>query len=289
VTAARARFFVALQRLLPRYLLTALVYRLARIRHKAGKDFLIARFIAWFGVDTDEVAEPVPDGFATFNAFFVRALAPGARVVDAAADSIVSPVDGAVSAAGPIDRKTLLQAKGLSYSLTDLLATDTADADLYLGGAFATLYLAPYDYHRVHAPLAGELNALRYVPGDLFSVNEATVSRLPGLFVRNERLVCHLTTANGPLVLVFVGAMNVGTINSIWTGDIRPRRSGVVEEFDLRRLAADAGFAKGDLLGWFNFGSTVILVAPPGMTDGFVRLEAGRTLRMGQVIGQLGN
>lgn len=289
MTAARARFFVLLQRLLPRYLLTALVYRLARIRLRAGKDFLITRFIAWFGVDTDEVAEPVPDGYATFNDFFVRALTPGARVVDAAADSIVSPVDGTVSAAGSIDHETLLQAKGLSYSLTDLLATDTADAGLYVGGAFATLYLAPCDYHRVHAPLAGELKALRYVPGDLFSVNEATVAWLPGLFVKNERLVCHLATANGPMVLVFVGAMNVGTIHSVWTGDIRPRRSGVVAEFDLRGLTADTAFAKGDLLGWFNFGSTVILVAPPGMTEGFVRLEAGRTLRMGQVIGRLGN
>jgi phosphatidylserine decarboxylase len=287
MTEFRARLFVALQRLLPKYLLTALVYRIARIRHVATKNFLITRFVALYDVETEEVARPVPEGFESFNDFFTRELEPDARLVDPHEDGIVSPVDGTVSAAGAIDGESVLQAKGHSYTLTDLLATDTAEVERYNGGAFATLYLAPYNYHRIHAPVAGELTALRYVPGDLYSVNAATVRHLPRLFARNERLVCHFESARGPLALVFVGAMNVGTINSIWTGDIRPRSTGVVEEFDLRHLRADRQFARADLLGWFNFGSTVILVAPPGVCDGFPTLKPGTTLCMGERIGQL--
>jgi phosphatidylserine decarboxylase len=282
-----ARFFVILQRLLPKYLLTALVWRIARIRHVATKNFLIRRFVALYDIETEEIARPVPDGFDCFNDFFTRDLDAGARPIDAREDRIVSPVDGTVSAAGAIDENSILQAKGHSYTVTDLLATDTSEAAHYTGGAFATLYLAPYDYHRIHAPLSGELTALRYVPGDLFSVNASTVRHLPRLFARNERLVCHVSTARGPAVLVFVGAMNVGTINSIWTGDIRPRSKGLVEEFDLRNLRAGRRFARGDLLGWFNFGSTVILVTPPGLSDGFPTLKPGRTLSMGEAIGRL--
>ena len=282
-----AKLFVGLQRILPKYLLTALFRRIARIRHEASKNFLIDRFVRLYGVDTAETAGTVPEDFACFNDFFIRELEPGARVVDEAADSIVSPVDGTVSAAGRIEAERLIQAKGVGYSLKDLLATDLADSERFADGAFATFYLAPYNYHRIHAPLAGELAALRYVPGKLFSVNAATVRHLPGLFAKNERLVCHLATRRGPMVLVFVGAMNVGTISTVWTGDIRPRKSGLVEEIDLKSLAVQPGFDKGDLLGWFNFGSTVIVVAPPGLVDDFAGLEPGQTVQMGQVIGRL--
>ena len=286
MSALVPRLFVLLQRALPKHLLTSLVYRLARIRIVAVKNFLIRRFVGWYAVDLDELQHPVPDGFVTFNDFFIRELAPGSRIIDATEASIVSPVDGTVSAAGRIDRNLLFQAKGLSYTLTDLLATDTADAEKYVGGAFATIYLAPYNYHRVHAPQAGELLHARYVPGDLFSVNDATVQNLPWLFARNERLVCHITTRGGPMVLIFVGAMNVGTINTIWTGDIRPRSSGVVETIDIRKNQVAAAFDKGDTLGWFNMGSTVIMLSPPGGSDNFANLEAGQTVRTGQAIGR---
>ena len=279
--------FVFLQRLLPKSLLTGLVYRLARVRRVAVKNFLIRRFVGLYKVDTSELVHPVPDGFPTLNDFFIRELATGSRTVDPDEDSIACPVDGTISACGQLDGDQVFQAKGLRYSLTDLLATDTMDANSYAGGSFATIYLAPYNYHRVHAPVAGEITAIRYIPGTLFSVNEATVSKLPRLFARNERIVCHLQTTFGPLVMILVGAMNVGTINTRWTGDIRPRRHGVVE--DIKLADTDRTVGKGDTLGWFNMGSTVILVLPPGQADDFAGSASGQTVRVGKVIGRFRN
>ncbi len=279
-----ARAFVALQFVLPRQWLTALVWRIARIRNPRVKDFLITRFAKAFDVDLDEVKLDVPAGFATFNDFFIRELKDDAREIDDDADAIVSPVDGTVSAAGAIHADMIFQAKGIDYTLGDLLATDLDAVEHYIDGRFATIYLAPYNYHRVHAPFAGELVAARYVPGDLFSVNEATVSRLQGLFRRNERLVMHFRTAHGPAVLVFVGALNVGSISTPWTGEIRPRKHGVVDILDLS--AHPKALQKGDLLGWFNMGSTVILVLPDEACEWDDDLEPGRTLRMGQEIGE---
>jgi len=281
----RARAFVFLQYLLPRHWLTAVIWRVARIRHPRIKDFLITRFARAFDVDLDEVRLDVPSGFATFNEFFIRELKDGTREIDDDDDSIVSPVDGTVSVAGEIRGETIFQAKGLDYTLGDLLATDLDAAERFVDGRFATIYLAPYNYHRVHAPLAGELVAARYVPGDLFSVNEATVARLPGLFRRNERLVMHFRTAVGPAVLIFVGALNVGSISTPWTGEIRPRKSGVVDVLDISTHPAEV--RKGDLLGWFNMGSTVILLLPPGASEWDDDLEPGKTLRMGEEIGEL--
>jgi phosphatidylserine decarboxylase len=278
------RAFVLLQHLLPRHWMTALVWRLARVRTPAVKNRLIKWFARVFDVNLDEVRLAVPDEFATFNDFFVRELAPGARPVADHADAIVSPVDGTVSFAGDIHGRALFQAKGSDYSLDDLLATDLDAARRFVDGRFATLYLAPYDYHRVHAPVAGDLVAARYVPGDLFSVNERTVSRLPGLFRRNERLVMHFRTDLGPVALVFVGALNVGSISTPWTGEIRPRKSGMVEALDISRHPAEVD--RGDLLGWFNMGSTVILLLPPGSAEWDAGLQPGTRLRMGQAIGR---
>ena len=281
-----AKLFIAVQRLLPKYLMTALVHRIARIRQVAIKNFLIRQFIRLYRIDTEQLLHPVPDGYTTFNDFFIRALADDSRPVSENSGDIVSPVDGTVSAAGALDGEQLIQAKGPHYSLPDLLASDTADAERFAGGSFATIYLAPYNYHRVHAPVAGKLTAIRYIPGALYSVNDATVRKLPQLFTRNERVVCHLDTECGPMILLFVGALNVGTINTIWTGDIRPRRVGVVEAFNLNALQVKSDFAIGDTLGWFNMGSTVILITPPGSGDGFAMLGAGQALRMGETIGR---
>jgi len=281
-----ARLFVLLQKILPKYLLTALVFWLARRRAPWLKNFLIKQFVNAYDVDVDEVQRSLPDEFESFNAFFVRELKDGARPVAEGNDDIVSPADGTISAAGSIEKDLIFQAKGIRYPLTELLATDTAEADAYINGAFATIYLAPYNYHRVHAPMSGELVAARYVPGDLFSVNAATVTHLPGLFTRNERLVCHITTSTGPMVLIFVGAMNVGSISTKWTGEIRPRKSGVVEQLQLAADKDELQFEKGDGIGWFNMGSTVILLRPPGSTDDFAGISAGQTIRMGQAIGR---
>ena len=280
-----SRLFVAMQYLLPRHLLTALVWRIARIRTPAVKNRLIKWFVRAFDVQLGEVKHAVPDDFATFNDFFVRELKENARPVEDDDDAIVSPVDGTVSYAGAIRGDTLFQAKGIDYTLDDLLATDLTKAARFVNGRFATIYLAPYNYHRVHAPLAGELVAARYVPGDLFSVNEKTVARVPGLFRRNERLVMHFRTRNGPAALIFVGALNVGSISTPWTGEIRPRRSGIVDVLDLS--AHPTGVDRGDLLGWFNMGSTVILLMPEGSCTWDDDLEPGATLRMGEDIGEL--
>jgi phosphatidylserine decarboxylase len=279
------RAFVVLQHLLPRHLMTALVWRLARVRTPAVKNRLIKSFVRVFDVNLDEVRLEVPDEFETFNDFFVRELAPGARPLADNADAIISPVDGTVSCAGSIRGQALFQAKSIEYSLDDLLATDLDHASRFVDGRFATLYLAPYDYHRVHAPIAGDLVAASYVPGDLFSVNERTVSRLPGLFRRNERLVMHFQTNVGPVALIFVGALNVGSISTPWTGEIRPRKAGVVEALDISGHTAHV--AKGDLLGWFNMGSTVILLLPPGCGEWDAGLQPGTRLRMGEPIGRL--
>jgi phosphatidylserine decarboxylase len=279
-----AGLFVALQYVLPQHLITALVWRLARIRHAATKNFLITHFVSLYNVDIDDVKLNVPDDFATFNDFFVRELEEGTRVIDTEKGSIVSPVDGTVSIAAAIQKDSIIQAKGIDYSLSDLLATDLEKADSYVDGSFATIYLAPYNYHRVHSPFAGELVAARYIPGDLFSVNQATVARVDGLFRRNERLVMHFDTAFGPAVLVFVGALNVGSISTPWTGELRPRNKGVVDVLDLSQAARSV--EKGELLGWFNMGSTVILLLPAGVCDWDSDLNAGATLRVGEAIGQ---
>jgi phosphatidylserine decarboxylase len=277
--------FVALQYVLPKHLLTALIWRIARIRHSATKDFLITRFVRLFKVDIDDVKLDVPAGFATFNDFFVRELVDDARPVDSSDDSIVSPVDGTVSVADAIRKDSIIQAKRFDYSLDDLLATDLEEAAAYIDGTFATIYLAPYNYHRIHAPLDGELVAARYVPGDLFSVNEATVSRVPGLFRRNERLIMHFKTTRGPAAVIFVGAFNVGSISTPWSGEIRPRTQGVVDQLDTSKHPTTV--KKGDLLGWFNMGSTVILLLPADTCEWDDDLRAGETVRVGEAIGAL--
>jgi phosphatidylserine decarboxylase len=270
-----SRLFVLMQYLLPKYLLTALVYRLARVNVPAVKNALIQGFLKLYHVNLDEVRAQVPDDFRTFNDFFIRELKEGARPIDANPGAIVSPADGTLSQAGTLRGNRILQAKGIDYTLEDLLAADLDTAREFADGAFATIYLAPYNYHRVHAPVDGELVAAHYVPGDLFSVNNKTATHVHGLFSRNERLNLHFRTASGPVVVVLVGALNVGSISTPWSGEIRPRKSGVVETVDLS--AAPRDVSKGDLLGWFNMGSTVILLLPADSCSWRENFEPGVT------------
>ena len=280
-----SRLFAYAQYLVPKYWLTAVVYRLARIRTRAVKDVLIRGFLKLYDVRLDEVDGRVPEDFATFNDFFIRELKDGARPVDPDPNTIVSPADGTLSQAGTLRGNRLLQAKGIDYTLEELLAADLDDARAFDGGEFATIYLAPYNYHRVHAPAAGELVAAHYVPGDLFSVNSATALHVPGLFSRNERVNLHFRTAFGPMVVVLVGALNVGSISTPWSGEIRPRKTGVVERIDIS--AAPRDVARGDLLGWFNMGSTVIVLLPKGSCRWRDELVAGAATVMGKAIGEL--
>ncbi len=280
-----ARLFVLLQYLLPRHWLTATMYRIAHVRAPAVKDTLIRGFVRLYNVDLDEVRQSAPGDFQSLNDFFTRELRDGARPIDGEPDAIVSPVDGTISVASTLDSHSILQAKGLHYSLDELFVIDLDEARAYANGTFATIYLAPCNYHRVHMPIAGELVAAHYVPGDLYSVNDATVARVPGLFRRNERLNLHFKTPGGPAALIFVGALNVGSISTPWTGEIRPRKRGVVESLDID--AAPLSLDKGDLLGWFNMGSTVILLFPQGTAAWQEALVPGSRVRMGERIGVL--
>jgi len=278
-----ARLFAYLQFVLPRYWLTSVVYKLARVKNPGTKNFLISHFVRLYDVDIDCVKLEVPEDFASFNDFFIRELEDGARPVDQSSTVIVSPVDGTVSQAGNLRAGRIVQAKGIDYSLDDLLATDLDEARAYSDGRFATIYLAPYNYHRVHAPFDGDIVAARYIPGDLFSVNSATAANVPGLFRRNERLVLHFETAFGPAALVFVGALNVGSISTPWSGEIRPRKKGIVEVVDLGD--GPTAIQKGDLLGWFNMGSTVILLLPDKVCEWRDTLKEGAAVEMGIAIG----
>jgi phosphatidylserine decarboxylase len=280
------RLFVLLQYLLPQHLVTALVHWLARSERPAVRRALIGGFRRLYAIDLDEAAEPDAGRYASFNEFFTRALKAGARPVAPGALALASPCDGTVSERGTIDGERLLQArlaaKSRWYTLTELLG-DEARARPFAGGEFATIYLAPYNYHRVHMPLAGTLVGVHYVPGALFSVNGATAASVPRLFARNERVVCSFVTAAGPLAVVFVGALNVGSIGLVGYGDLTPRRPR--RAVSLPPPAPAPHFLKGAELGRFNMGSTVILLLPRGAVAWSGRFAAGATVRMGEAIG----
>ena len=276
---------VFLQYLIPKYLITAILRFLSRISNRKIKDFFIIKFISFYEIDIEDVKKEVPKDFKTFNDFFIRELYDEARPIIDNTDTIISPVDGFVSSAGKIQQNKIFQAKKFDYSLDDLIATDLEQAETYINGQYVTIYLAPFNYHRVHAPLDGQLLAARYIPGDLFSVNQATVDRVNGIFRRNERLVMHFRTDYGPIVLVFVGALNVGSISTPWTGEILPRKKGIVEALDLSNYRSN--IKKGDLLGWFNMGSTVILLLPKNFCKLNENLLKGNSLKMGMEIGNL--
>lgn len=278
---AADRAFLQLQKLLPQHALSRAMHRLARSTRPVVRTNLIRLVLhAYPMIDMREAVEPDPYAYASFNAFFTRALRPGARVIAPGADELASPVDGTVSQLGVLADGQLLQAKGIRYEAGALLA-DEAAAARYRDGSFACFYLAPCDYHRIHMPFSGRLEATRYVPGDLFSVNAATTRVVPGLYARNERVVCEFATSVGPLALVMVGALLVGSIETVHAGEINPprlRRSGI------RHIETGIGteFAKGAELGRFNMGSTVIVMLGARPVRFADRLGTGTTVRVGQ-------
>jgi len=277
------RLFVGLQHLLPQHALTGLIYRLTRNRTGFIKDFLISAFVRHFKPDMSEAVESNALAYGSFNEFFTRALRPDARPVDPDPAVLVSPVDGTVSQIGMLEGPRVLQAKGLYYSLETLLEGHPEYAARFTGGQFATLYLAPFNYHRIHMPLTGTLRAAWYVPGDLYSVNTTTAASVAGLFARNERVVCIFE--NGPLsfALVLVGALFVGSMETVWHGPITPRRPRA--RCDLAPAPAPLG--RGVEMGRFNMGSTVILLLPPGAAQWLPAFGAGSAVRMGQALAKL--
>ena len=276
------RLAVLPQYLLPKKLVTQLAGRFASAELGGVTQAAISRFVAHYGVDMSEAAEPDITRYASFNDFFTRALRAGARPL-ADAD-YVCPVDGAISQFGAIERDQIFQAKGHHYSTCALLAGDAALAAEFEHGQFATIYLSPKDYHRIHMPCAGRLLRMVYVPGDLFSVNPTTARGVPGLFARNERVVCVFDTARGPFVLVLVGATIVGSMATVWHGVVTPPRPGEIKRWDYADKPVE--LAKGAEMGRFLLGSTVVLLWPKSTLKFNPDWTPGGAVRMGQMMGK---
>jgi len=274
------------QYLLPQRLLTRLIYRLTRIRTPWFKNALIRGFTQYFRVDRTEVLEPEPCAYADFNAFFTRALKPDARPIAAGDRVVCCPVDGTVSQIGVAQADGLLQAKGQTFSLTALLGGDSERARPFQGGAFATLYLSPRDYHRIHLPFTGQLREMVHIPGTLFSVSPLTTRVVPELFARNERVATLFDTVAGPMALVLVGAINVASIETVWAGVITPPLGKTIRHWRYPLHGADAvSIHQGMEIGRFNMGSTVIVLFGPEAVCWESALQAGTTVQMGQRLG----
>ena len=276
------RLFVWLQYLLPQHGLSRLVLRATRVRTTAFKNWLIGGFLKMYSVEMSDAVQSDPLAYGSFNEFFTRALKPEKRPFAAEPHAILCPVDGTVSEAGPIDADLLLQAKGRRYSLSDLLAAQPW-ASHFEGGSFATIYLAPFNYHRIHIPLQGRLLNTVFVPGRLFSVNSVTARHVPNLFARNERVLTHFDTAHGEFALVLVGALNVGSIATVWAGDIAPAPRREITVLP----AQPVQLPRGAELGRFNMGSTVILLFQAGRAQWLPEVKAGLAVQLGQSLGTL--
>lgn len=275
------RLFILSQYLLPHHWLSRAIGCLAECRTPWLKDWLIKAFAKRYQVNMSEAAQEDLRSYAHFNDFFTRALKEGARPLDQAADSILCPADGAISQLGAIEHGRIFQAKGHSFSLVELLGGDTERATPFQGGDFATVYLSPRDYHRVHMPLAGTLKEMVYVPGRLFSVNQTTAEHVPELFARNERVVCLFDTERGPMAVVLVGAMIVASIETVWAGLVTPpRRTLKTVRYD--QPQGPIHLAKGAELGRFKLGSTAIVLFGAKQIDWARELSEGSAVRMGQ-------
>jgi phosphatidylserine decarboxylase len=244
---------------------------------------IIRRFVARYGVNMGEALNPDIASYATFNDFFTRALSPGARPI-APAD-LVSPVDGAISQFGAIERDQIFQAKGHSYTTTAVVGGDAQLAAQYEHGSFATLYLSPRDYHRIHMPCDGQLTRMIYVPGDLFSVNPVTARGVLGLFARNERVVCVFESERGPFLLILVGATIVGSMATVWHGVVNPPRGKQVREWTYPNEPTSAiRLKKGEEMGRFLLGSTVVMLFPKGPLNFNSEWTPGRSIRLGEAM-----
>jgi phosphatidylserine decarboxylase len=271
------------QYVIPQHGLSVIMHALTRSQLRWFKNAFI-RFITWkFDVNLSEAAVSDRDFYPSFNAFFTRELRQGIRSVAAGKDVVVSPVDGAVSQIGPIIEQTIVQAKGRSYSVEELLGGDKALAERYDNGQFATIYLSPRDYHRIHMPVAGKLKAMRYVPGKLFSVNPRTARAVPRLFARNERVICVFDTEFGDVVLVLVGAIFVGSMETVWSGQITPPYGKTIENWTYVGDEA-LSFEKGQEMGRFNMGSTVVMLLPAGMKPFNQEWQPEKKIQLGQAM-----
>lgn len=272
------------QYLMPGHLLSRLIHRFTRIRHPRIKNPFTRWFIGQFRINLDEAMESDPNAYEHFNAFFTRELKPGVRPIVEGENTVACPVDGAISQAMPIREGRVFQAKGHDYSLETLLGGSAERAAPFQGGIFTTIYLSPRDYHRIHMPVTGTLKEMVHVPGRLFSVNPATTRVIPGLFARNERVVSIFDTEFGPMAMVKVGAVNVGSIETVWAGEVTPPAGRTVRSWSYQGNEAIT-LEKGKEMGRFNMGSTVILVFGPDAVEWAEGIETEQKVRLGQLLG----
>jgi phosphatidylserine decarboxylase len=280
-----ARLAAYLQYLLPKQMLTTLAGKLASAQAGALTTATIRWFVRRYGVDMSEAANADVAGYSTFNDFFTRALKPDVRAL-AAAD-LICPVDGAISQFGPMDRDRLLQAKGHHYTTVAPVGGDASLAAQFEHGSYATLYLSPRDYHRIHMPCRGRLLRMIHVPGDLFSVNPGTALAVPGLFARNERVVCVFEGPRGPWVLVLVGATIVGSVATVWHGLVTPPRCGEIRRWSYSDQ--EIVLEQGVEMGRFLLGSTVVMLWPKGDLRFNAQWHAERPIRLGEAMANYGD
>jgi phosphatidylserine decarboxylase len=288
------RLFVLLQYPLPHHFLSRLVMLLTRLKMGPVTRGMISFFVRRFKINLNEAAETSISAYPSFNNFFTRALKPGVRPVVVGEREIACPVDGAVSQAGAIEQDRLYQAKGHDYTLEALLGGDAKLAEEFANGSFATIYLSPRDYHRIHMPDAGRLRRMLYVPGRLFSVNTTTARQVPGLFARNERMVCVFDTAHGPMAVILVGALFVGSMETVWGGPpawinlhgpAKPHRHPGVKYWDYTQHPEQITLARGEEMGRFNMGSTVILLFAENAMQLDAAMREGEPVKLGQLLG----
>lgn len=275
----RTELFIALQRILPKHFLSRVIAKLAESKNRMLKNFLIKQAIKTFDINMNEAISDELDSYQCFNDFFTRALKAEARPLDMGEKVVISPADGVISQVGKIRKNKILQAKNVDYSLARLVG-NSDQAKKYENGTFATIYLSPKDYHRVHIPAQGQLLTTRYIPGELFSVNQQTAEMVPNLFARNERLVCEFKSQQlGHFSVIFVGAMLVAGIETVWGGMEQPGL-GAVRENDYSEQ--NIHFSKGDEIGRFKFGSTVILLFPQNSITLNKNIKATKPINMAQ-------
>jgi len=272
------------QYFIPQRFLTSLVYRITRCEIPWFKNNLIKLFISVFDVDMSLAKNPDPESYSSFNTFFTRGLSPEARPITLDEKIILSPVDGAISQIGNIQNNTIIQAKGKSYTLKHLLVEDEL-VNMFSGGTFATLYLAPRDYHRIHMPVSGQLSRMIYVPGKLFAVNSHSVRVVDAVFAKNERVINIFDTDIGPMAVVMVGALNVGSMETVWSGQITPAKNRIIN--DTQFSDNDINLEQGQEMGRFNMGSTVILLLPQNVIQWSADMVADKTIVMGEKIARV--
>lgn len=282
------RMKAAILYLLPHHALSRLAQWSARFRHLPFRKSFVRWFIRHYRVDMSEAVEPDPDAYPDFNSFFTRALRPAARPIVQETGFICCPNDGAIIQLGDIQGTQIFQAKGHTYSLIELLGGSEQRARPFMNGRSATMYLSPGDYHRVHMPLAGRLLEMTYIPGRLFSVSPGHTEAVPRLFARNERVVCIFQTETGPMAVVLVGAIFVGSIETVWAGEITPPRGTRIKVTSYSASSKAIDLERGEELGRFNMGgSTVIVLFGPGCVSWTSGLGPGTQVRLGQALGRL--